>query len=78
MRKQQWHKIICTLFLTGFMLIPVQLYAEAEPLYVLGLDLEYIESNQFLSWIEEMRYKLSEISPLLKNILDPQNNLSDG
>jgi len=77
MRQQQGYKAFYTLVLIGFMLISAQLYAEAEPLYVSGFDLDYMESNQFLSWVEEIRYRLSEVSPLLKNIIDPNGSLSD-
>ena len=78
MRKYQWSKALAVLLFTGYILTPLQLYAEAEALYVSGLDLDYMEPNHFLSWIEEMRYRLSEVSPLLRNILDPNGNLADG
>ncbi len=68
--RKQWSKALVVLLLAGCMLTPLQLYAEAEPLYVSGLDLDYMEPNHFLSWVEEMKYRLSEVSPLFRNILD--------
>ena len=78
MKKYQWSKALAVLLFTGCVLTPLKLHAEAEPLYVLGLDLDYMEPNYFLSWVEEMKYRLSEVSPLMRNIIDPNGNLSDG
>ena len=77
MKKQQESKILVVLLFTGSLLTPIQLHAEAEPLYVSGFDLDYMESNYFLSWVEEMRYQLSKASPYIKEMLESNNNLAD-
>ncbi len=70
MKKRQQKIILILCITTTLILLPLQLRAEAEPLYVSGLDLDYMESNQFLSWLEEMKYRLTESSPFFKDIFD--------
>ena len=73
--KKQHGKILLNLFITTtLILLPLQIRAEAEPLYVSGLDLDYMESNQFLSWLEEVKYRLEETSPIFKDIFDSGEN----
>ncbi|MCK5809697.1 MAG: hypothetical protein KAH00_01345 [Cocleimonas sp.] len=76
MKKQQGSKTLVVLLFTGCLLTPMQLRAEAEPLYVSGFDLDSIESNDLLSWVEEVRYRLSEASPCFRNMLEPNDNLA--
>jgi hypothetical protein len=61
----------------GLVSTPLQLHAEGEPIYVSGLDLDYMEPNRFFSWIEEMKYTLSEVSPVIKNLLEAESDLLD-
>ncbi|MCK5896769.1 MAG: hypothetical protein KAG20_08190 [Cocleimonas sp.] len=75
MKRTLWDHILYVFIIIGFSSIPLQSQAEAEPIYVSGLDLDYMEPNQLFSWIEEVRYTLGEASPLIKNLLEAENDL---
>jgi hypothetical protein len=77
MKKAQWGYVLYIFIMIGLVSTPLQLQAEAEPIYVSGLDLDYMEPNQFFSWIEEMKYTLSEVSPVIKNLLEAESDLLD-
>jgi hypothetical protein len=75
MKNHKWSILLSTVITAGCVLTPIQTQAEAEPLYVSGFDLDYMESNQFFAWLEDIKYSLCEVSPIIKEILEAENNL---
>lgn len=74
--KTQWQgAILYSLLVVGCVLTPIQAQAEAEPLYVSGFDLDYMEPNRLFVWIEELKYSLCEMSPLIKDMLEAESDL---
>lgn len=57
---------------------PVQLQAEAEGIYVTGMDIDHIESsNKLALWLDELKYLLVEASPFLGEFLLPEGTFAE-
>lgn len=59
-----WVLAVVTVLLT-----PVQSQAETEQLYVSGMDIDYMETNKVAGWIEDVKERLAEASPFLKEVM---------
>jgi hypothetical protein len=75
MKIQWWSAILYSLLAVGYVLTPIQAKAEAELLYVSGFDLDYMESNRFFAWVEDVKYSLCEMSPFIKDMFEVESNL---
>ncbi len=63
-------------FILGLVVLPFKAQAEAEQIYVEWLDLDYMESNPMLGWIEDVKETIADTSPLIGQFLLPEDSVS--
>ena len=72
--KRNFYVLVLVLFVT----FPVQVKAEAEELYVAGMDIDHLESsNQLAVWIDEAKYMLIELSPFFGGLILPEGSFAE-
>jgi len=55
-------------------LFPFVAYAEAEQIYVSGMDIDYMEPNPMSGWIEDMKDQIADTSPFIGQFLFPEES----
>ena len=72
-----FQRMACLVVLVGSAWLPSQVSAESEQLYVSGMDIDNMEPNLMMAWLENVRDILIDASPFLEGILIPESALAD-
>ena len=65
-------KTFSIFFIVAIVLLPAKSQAAAEEIYVAWIDIDYMESNPFLGWLEEIKDQLADTSSFFGQLLFPK------
>ena len=70
-------EVLSVFLILGVVLFPLESQAEAEHIYVSWIDIDYMESNPLLGWLEDVKYQIASVSPFIGQFLLPEDDIAD-